>query len=169
MSGSRAPDKPRASEPTHGIQQHTTRAQIMWNSRNRTATLIVFSALRKYTGAIRADIRNFHLDAERSEELDEAIRLTRTMRSATSLIGSYALNRVASLLEETLESIANQQSCLDDVAIVGAADDAGIHRFVHAPHRVPHQAVVPADRRRPTGTDCRRQGLPSISRSSGGG
>ncbi len=89
----------------------------MWNSRNRTATLIVFSSLRKYTGAIRADIRNFHLDAERSEELDEAIRLTRTMRSATSLIGSYELNRVASLLEQTLESIAHQESCLDDVAL----------------------------------------------------
>ncbi len=39
------------------------------------------------------------------------------MQSATSLIGSYALHRVASLLEEVLESIANQQYSLDDHAL----------------------------------------------------
>ena len=83
----------------------------------RAATGIVLRAIRKYAGTIVADVEQFHLDAERTEELDAAIRTTRTMRCAASLIGSFALSRLVVLLEDLLERVAAQEYAMDEEAL----------------------------------------------------
>jgi chemosensory pili system protein ChpA (sensor histidine kinase/response regulator) len=89
----------------------------MWKSCDRSSALIVISALRRYAAAIGEDLGKYYSDASRSEELDAAMRTTRTMRSATSLLGSFMLNRIAFVLEELLESVANRKSSLDHEAM----------------------------------------------------
>ncbi len=78
----------------------------MSHSRNDTTQVIVFQALRKYAAAIREDVKNYLLDPSKSEELDEAIRLTRTLRLAATLVGAMAIYRIAEYQEEVLEPLA---------------------------------------------------------------
>ena len=59
--------------------------------RNKTTAKIVLNAIREHLSAISSDVTNYHRDSTRSEDLDEAIRLTRVIKYATSLIDCAAL------------------------------------------------------------------------------
>ena len=75
---------------------------------NDKARSVVVDAICRNLSAIRGGITNFHQDSSLDEELNASIRLTRTVKCAATMIGSSALNQIASFQEEVLETVARK-------------------------------------------------------------
>ena len=91
-------------------------------------TTIIVSALRRDTAAVHETLgsANNSVNKEGPKEgpdewIVDALRPTRSLRSTASLIGSFVLNRVVSLLEDLFESVQSHTLLFDDEDVPNAA------------------------------------------------